>query len=162
MSRVKPVIARWIASPSLTLAQGGAVLISVCALAACGESAQDKAKADVCAARTEISKQITKLQGLTLSSSAVNEAKSSVELIGKELKKMKDAQPNLDSARKQQVGAATKTFEDEFKKIASEVTSTVSSGSLSSSLAAAGPKLKSAVTALASSYRQALAPINCS
>ena len=162
MSRVKPAIARWIAKPSLGLARGCAVLIGVCVFAACGEVAQEKAKAEVCAARTEISKQITKLQGLTLSSNAVDEAKGSVEAIGKELNKMKDAQAKLEPARKEQVAAATNKFEGEFKKIASEVASTFSSGSLSSSLAAAEPKLRSAIDALASDYKQALAPINCS
>jgi hypothetical protein len=162
MSRVKAAIARWIAKPSRAISRGCAVLIGVCVFAACGEAAQDKAKAEVCAARTEISKQITKLQGLTLSSNAVDEAKGSVEAIGKELNKIKEAQPKLQPARKEQVTAATKKFEEEFKKIASEVASTFSSGSLSSSLAAAEPKLRSALTALASDYKQALAPINCS
>jgi len=140
----------------------GALLLSVATFAACGESAQDKAKADVCSARSEISKQITKLQGLTISANVVDEAKGSLEAIGKELKKIKDAQGDLAPARKEQVEPATKTFETELKTITSEVVSTVSSGSVESALTGAGPKIKSALSKLAGAYTQALAPISCS
>lgn len=137
-----------------------ALLISV-TLVACGESSQDKAKKEVCGARSEISKQITKLQGLTPTTSAVNEAKSSLEVISKELKKIKDAQHNLAPARREQVEPAVKAFESELKTIASSVAASLSGG-LESALKNAGPQLKSAVTKLANSYQQALAPINCS
>jgi hypothetical protein len=69
-------------------AVAAALLLGALALAACGESAQDKAHAQVCDARKAISEQVTKLQGLTLSSSTVDEAKSGLESIGTELKKM--------------------------------------------------------------------------
>ena len=138
----------------------GALLISM-TLVACGESAQDKAKREVCGARTEISKQITKLQALTPSSSAVNEAKSSLEVISKELKKIKDAQHDLAPARREQVEPATKTFESELKAIASSVAASLSGG-LESALKNAGAQLKSALSKLANSYKQSLAPISCS
>ena len=139
----------------------GVLLLSV-ALVACGESSQDKAKAEVCDARAEISKQINKLQGLTPSSNAITEAKSGFEVIGRELKKIKDAQPDLASARKEQVEPAMKTFESELGTIASSVLAGISSGGVESALKAQAPKLKSALSALANSYKQALAPINCS
>jgi Tfp pilus assembly protein PilP len=139
----------------------GVLLVSVL-LVACGESSQDKAKTEVCDARTEISKQITKLQGLTPSSNAVNEAKGGLKVIGEELKKIKDAQHNLAPARKEQVEPATKAFESELKTIAASVEAIISSGDVESALKAAGQKLKSALGALATSYRHALAPINCS
>lgn len=139
----------------------GVLLISI-SLVACGESSQDKAQKEVCSARTEISKQISKLQGLTLSSTAVEEAKSGLESIGEELRKIKDAQHDLAPARKEQVEPATKAFESELKTIAAGVASSISSGGVESALKAAGPKLKSALTALANSYKHALAPIGCS
>ena len=74
----------------------GAVLLSAMALAACGESAQDKAKAEICTARDEISKQVTKLQGLTISSNTGQEVKGSVEAIGDQLKKIKNAESDLE------------------------------------------------------------------
>ena len=92
-----------------TLSVLGALFVSV-SLVACGESSQEKANKDVCSARTELSKQITKLQGLTPSSSAVDEAKSGPKVIGDELRKIKDAQHDLAPARKEQVEPATKTF----------------------------------------------------
>ena len=139
----------------------GALFVSV-SLVACGESSQEKANKDVCSARTEISKQITKLQGLTPSSNAVDEAKSGLKVIGDELRKIKDAQHDLAPARKEQVEPATKTFESELKTIATSVAATIPSGGVESALKAAGPKLKSALSALADSYKHALGPINCS
>src|SRR5205085_11729311 len=73
------------------------------ALGGCGESAEDKAKAQVCNARADISKQINTLGGLTLSSGSVNTAKAGFEALGNDLKKIKDAQPKLDPKRKAQV-----------------------------------------------------------
>jgi Tfp pilus assembly protein PilP len=140
----------------------GALFLSVTVLAGCGESAQEKAKAEVCAARAEISKQVTKLQGLTLSSSTLNEAKASFEAIKKQLEKIKDAQPNLEPARKEQVKSATETFTAELTTIASGVASSVPSGNLESALKTAEPKIKSALSTLATDYHQALGPINCS
>ena len=134
------------------------VLCGGTALAACGESAQDKAKARVCDARNEISKQVAKLQGLTLSSNTVNEVKTSVEAIGDSLKKIKDAQPDLEPARKQQIETATKTFEAEVKTIATEVTSNLSASSLETGL----KKAKSALGTLASDFSQTLGPVSCS
>jgi hypothetical protein len=139
-----------------------ALALSVAALAACGESSAEKAKAEVCAARKVISNEIKKLQGLTISTSAVDEAKASFETINKELKKIKDAQPKLEGARKEQVEAATKSFESSLNTIASSAVSGLSSGSIESAIASAGPKLKSAVNTLASDYAQALGPISCS
>ena len=140
----------------------GVLMAGVLGVAACGESSQAKAKAEVCAARSEISKQISKLQGLTLSSSAVNEAKTSLETINKQLTKIKDAQPKLEASRKEQVETATSSFESELKTISSEFAAAVSSGNLTPALAAAGPKVKEALNSLASSYRESLGPINCS
>jgi hypothetical protein len=138
------------------------LLIGALTLTACGESSQDKAKAEVCGARTEISKQITKLEGLTLSSSSLTEAKAGFEAIGKELTKIKNAQSKLDPARKQQVQTATESFGTELGSIAGGLASSLSSGNLEAALKNAGPQVKSALNKLSAAYKQALAPINCS
>jgi hypothetical protein len=140
----------------------GALVLVGTTVAACGESAQEKAQADVCSARSEISKQIAKIQGLTVSSTATTELKNSLEVIGKELGAIRDAQPALSEARKQQVEPAVKTFEAELKTIAAGVVATATSGNLESAVKEGATKVKSAGTALAGSYRQALAPITCS
>ena len=139
-----------------------ALLVGVVTLAACGESSQEKAKAEVCGARTEISKQITKLEGLTLSSSSLTEAKAGFEAIGKELTKIKNAQPKLSPERKQQVQTATESFSKELSTLAGSLASSLGSGNLEAVLKNAGPQVTSALTKLAASYKQALAPINCS
>ena len=132
-----------------------ASLLSVFVLASCGESSQEKATAQVCQARSDISKEVKKLSELTLSTSILTEAKSGVEAIGKDLTKIKDAQPDLEPARKEQVQAATRTFESQINSILSELVSKPSLSKLEA-------QLKSSLTQLASSYEKALAPLNCS
>jgi hypothetical protein len=140
--------------PSLSLAVVTS-LLSVLALASCGESSQEKAKAQVCEARSDISKQVKALSELTLSLNVLSEAKTGVEAIGKDLTKIKDAQPNLEPARKEQVQAATHTFEAQVSSILSELTSKPSLSKLET-------QLKSSLTQLAAAYEKALAPLNCS
>jgi len=132
-----------------------AALLSVLVLAACGESAQEKAEAQVCSARADISKQISTLSGLTLSTTSVTTAKTSFEAISSDLSKIRDAQANLAPARKQQIEAATHTFETQVTSIVNELSSTLS-------LTNAATQVKSAITKLTSSYKQTLAPIDCS
>ncbi len=131
------------------------LLVGALVLASCGESSQEKAKAQVCQARSDISKQVKKLSELTLSLSAPGEAKTGLEAIGKDLTTIKDAQPNLEPARKEQVQAATHTFEAQVSSILSELTSKPSLSKLET-------QLKSSLTQLASGYEKALAPLNCS
>lgn len=130
-------------------------LLCVFVLASCGESSQEKAKAQVCEARSDISKQVKALGELTLSTSILAEAKSGVEAIGKDLTKIKDAQPDLEPARKEQVQEATHTFEAQINSILSELASKPSLSKLET-------QLKSSLTQLASGYEKALAPLNCS
>lgn len=141
-------------APSRSLAVV-ASLLSVLVLASCGESSQEKAKAQVCEARSDISKQVKTLSELTLSTNVLTEAKTGLEAIGKDLTKIKDAQPDLEPARKEQVQAATHTFEAQISSILSELVSKPSLSKLET-------QLKSSLTQLASSYEKALAPLNCS
>ena len=131
------------------------VLLSAGAFAACGESAEDKAKAQVCDARADISKQISTLSTLPISTSVLTEAKASVETIGKDLNKIKDAQPDLAPGRKEQVEKATETFQKQLNSTLSGLTSGLS-------LSNAESQLKTALTQLGNSYKQTLAPISCS
>ena len=139
----------------------GALLLSAALLAACGESAQEKATAQVCSSRSTISKEVQKLQGLTPSSSAADEAKKSLETISDELKKIRDAQSDLAPARKEQVEAATSTFGADLKAIGLEVAASLPSANTEAAVAAATPKLKASSEKLGADYRQALGPISC-
>ena len=131
------------------------LLATSLALAACGQSAQDKAKAQVCNARADISKQVATLQGLTLSTGSVDQVKTSLTAILNDLTQIKNAQSQLNAPRKQQLVTATQTF-------VSQVTTIVTGLLTSQSLSTADAQLKSAATQLSSAYKQALAPVNCS
>jgi len=135
----------------------GALGLLTLALVACGESAEEKAKAQVCSARANISKEITKLSELPLSSNLPSEIKSGAEAIGKNLNKIKDEQDKLAPARKEQVQTASSTFANQVSSIVSGLLSTKSL-----SLTNAEAQLKSAASQLKSSYKAALEPINCS
>ncbi len=109
----------------------------------------------MCEARSDISKQVKTLSELTLSTSVLTEAKTGLEAIGKDLTKIKDAQPDLEPARKEQVQAATHTFEAQISSIVSELASKPSLGKLET-------QLKSSLTQLAAGYEKALTPLKCS
>jgi hypothetical protein len=132
-----------------------ALLLGALLLAGCGESSQEKATAQVCAARSDISKQAKMLSELTVSTSLLSEGKAGLEAIGKDLTKIKEAQPNLAPARKEQIQAATETFQTQVTSI---VTGLVSNPSLSN----AEKQIKSSLKQFASSFEAALAPVNCS
>jgi hypothetical protein len=130
-------------------------VLSALALAACGESAQEKAKAQVCNARADISKQINTLSGLTVSLNSLPQVKTGVEAIAGDLTKIKNAEATLEPSRKQQVEAATHTFETQLSSVVTNLGSTLS-------LSNAETQVRAAVTNLTSSYRQTLALISCS
>jgi hypothetical protein len=132
-----------------------ALSLGMLVLAGCGESSQEKAKAQVCAARSDISKQVRALSELTLSTNILTQAKAGLEAIGNDVTKIKDAQPNLEPVRKQQVATATNTF---ATQVASIITGLVSNPSLSN----AEKQLKSSLSQYAKSFEQAFAPIDCS
>jgi vacuolar-type H+-ATPase subunit H len=133
------------------------LLFSATALVACGESAEDKAKTEVCDAHNEINSQIAKLESLTLSTNTPNEVKASAEAIGKSLTKIKNAASKLAPARREQVEAGVKQLESEASKIASELTSNLTAANLEATLT----KLKSSVSTFGANFKKALAPVGC-
>lgn len=138
-----------------------AIALSAVALAGCGESAEQKATAKVCKARSSISAEIKTLEGLTISSSFITEAKKAVESIGTSLKEIKEAQPDLAPARKEQIAKATETFQKQMSSLAAGLTSGLLSGVGAAQLKAAEPEVKAGLTQLADAYKQALEPISC-
>jgi K+-sensing histidine kinase KdpD len=134
------------------------VLLSVAALAlsACGTSKEDKAKADVCSARADISKQIDSLKSLTLSSSTKTDVTNALGAIKGDLQKIKDAQPDLSSGRKQEVQTATQTFGDQLTQIVKDTIAGLSTKT------DAKTQAQTALSSLESAYKQALQPISCS
>jgi TolA-binding protein len=124
------------------------------AFTACGQSAEDKAKNDVCDARADIQKKVTGLQNLTLGTATVDQVKSDVNGINDDLAKISDAQDQLDETRKQQVQKANETFKSQLDTLSKDLGS-------SQSLQGAAKQLKTDITNLASAYEQSFARIDC-
>jgi hypothetical protein len=139
------------------------VMVAPLGLAACGESSQEKARKQVCAASSEISKQLTKLEGLPINISFPTEAVTSLEAIAKSLKEVKSAAPNLEPARKEEVEAGTKAFLTQIGTITATLAATaIKSGDTEAALKAAEPKIKAAESQLTADYKQAFAALKCS
>jgi hypothetical protein len=139
------------------------ILVTPLALAACGESSQEKARKQVCAASSEVSKQITALEALPINTSFPTAALSSLEAIAKSLKEVKSAAPNLEPERKEEVEAGTKAFLTQIATItASIAAAAIKSGDTEAALKAAEPKIKTAESQLAADYKQAFAALKCS
>jgi uncharacterized membrane protein YoaK (UPF0700 family) len=124
------------------------------AVAACGQSQEDKAKAQVCDARADVQKQVTELSGLTASTATVDGVTANLQTIRDDLGKITDAQSNLSDDRRQKVQAANTAFTGQVKSVVQNV-------GRSLSVADAKTQLKDATTQLASSYKQTLGQIDC-
>ena len=124
------------------------------ALSACGESEADEAQSDVCDARSDISAHIDSLKSLTIGSSTTSDVTAALTAIRNDLQKIVDAQPNLDSDRKEQVQNATKAFGTQLQQIARDTVAGLSTGD-------AKTQVQSALTSLGTAYEQALKPISC-
>jgi hypothetical protein len=139
------------------------VLVAPLGLAACGESSQEKARKQVCAASSEISKQLAKLEALPINTSFPTEAVTSLEAIAKSLKEVKNAAPDLEPARKEEVEAGTKAFLTQIGTITATLAATaIKSGDTEAALKAAEPKIKAAENQLTADYKQAFAALKCS
>jgi hypothetical protein len=155
--RGAPIVALPSAVPPRRLLAGIPVLLLTLAiaLAGCGESKQEQAKKSVCSARSDIKSRIATLQTLTPSIATLPQVKTEVSAIVDDLKQIQGAQGDLEPARKQQVEQATQTFQQQLKSVLSNLTTNFS-------ISGAGAQLESALKQLASSYTQALQPIECS
>jgi hypothetical protein len=120
----------------------------------CGESDEEKAQNDVCDARADIQQRVDNLSSLTLSTATVESVQEDLQGIQDDLKKITDAQGDLNDERKQEVEAANKEFTPQLDAIASDLGSNLS-------LSGAEAKLRTAADQLASSYRQTFAKVNC-
>jgi hypothetical protein len=90
------------------------VALGVLGLAACGggTSKSEKASDQVCSARSDTSKQVTTLKGLTLSAASADQITKSLQAIGDDLTQIKNAQGDLKPDRKKQVQSANQAFEE--------------------------------------------------
>jgi hypothetical protein len=134
----------------------GIALIVALALAACGgESAEERAQKQVCSARADIKKQVDELKSTTISTASLDGVQQNLQAIGKSLSTMAGAQKDLKGDRKQDVQAATQAFKTEVASVGRELVTSLSA-------ADAKQQIQTALQGLATSYRKALAPIDCS
>ena len=147
------------------------ILISLLAVAAlafagCGESKEDKAKKQVCSARSDIQKQVcsarsdiqtqvNKLKGLTLTTATTSEIKDSLNSIKSDLQTINDAKGDLSSELKQEVQSANQAFTSQFQSIISNLGTNLS-------LSSAQTQLQTALQQLASAYQSSFAKLSCS
>jgi hypothetical protein len=136
------------------LALVSALLVGL-ALAACGESDQEKAKNNVCDARADIEKNVKELQGLTIGTATVDKVKSNLDGIKTGLADIADARANLNDADKQKVQKANETFKSQLQSLVSDL-------GTSTSLQDAAQQLKTDIAGLASAYQETLGPVDCS
>jgi uncharacterized protein HemX len=135
-----------------------ALLLSVLGLglafAACGQSDEEKAKADVCDARDDIQANVKELQSLTLGTATTDKVRSSLNAIKDDLAKIADAQGQLSEGQKQQIQKANEAFKSKVKAVGEDLGQSVS-------IEDAAKQLKSDLAQLATTYQQSFAPIDC-
>lgn len=120
-----------------------------------GESKEDKALAAVCGARANIQTTVDRLVTTDLQDFTLNQFKDDVASIQSDLKTIKDNEPDLGVDRRQEIKQATDQF-------TSTIRSTAGSLLTSTSLNDAQEKLQTAASDLATGYRAALEPVDCS
>ncbi len=132
-------------------------------LTACGESSEEKATAQVCSSTKEIRAQLSKLSSLSISSTAVEEIKDAATAMKKEAGKIKESSANLPASSKAPVESAQAALQVELVALVKGVASAAkSSGNIETVLKESEPAVKTAVAALAASYKQAYESLKCS
>jgi hypothetical protein len=137
-----------------------ALSVVVLGLVACGESSEEKATKQVCAATSEISTQIKKLENLPISSSFPTEVKTSAEAIDKSVGEIKSAAPKLPAANKEEFEAATTTFKLELASLTATTVKSSTGGE--AALKSAEPQIKASLNKLGSDYKKAFESLKCS
>ncbi len=140
-----------------------AILLAPVALAACGESSEEKATAQVCSSTKAIQAELSKLSGLSISTKAPEEIKAAATAMGKEVAKIKESTGNLAAASKAPVQTAQTALQAELAGLAKTLVSTArSSGNIEAVLKQSEPQVKTAIAGLTASYKQAYESLKCS
>jgi len=132
----------------------GCIVVLAVVLAGCGDSKEETAQSNVCDAKAGIQKQVDELEGMTASTVTLDGVKSSLQTIGDDLTKLKDAQGDLSGDRKDEAEKAWQTFRTEVKSIRENLLTSLSAED-------AKQQLTSSFDNLAASFRTAFAPVDC-
>ena len=138
------------------------IALGAIGLAGCGESAEEKATAQVCSSTKEIQTQLSKLSNLTISSKAPEELQSAATAMQQSAGKIKESAANLPSSAKAPVETAQNTLKTELTALATGVISAAKSGGAEAVLKQSAPEVKAAVAGLATSYKAAYESLKCS
>jgi uncharacterized phage infection (PIP) family protein YhgE len=131
------------------------LILMAFATAGCGESKADKAMADVCSARDDITKQVDDLKNLTITTATTSQVTDALQAIQNDLRKIGDARKDLSEANREQVDKANQAF-------ASSVRQTFADVGTKTSLQDAATQLNAAFQDLAGSYRNTFGQLSCS
>jgi hypothetical protein len=123
-------------------------------LAACGDSAEEKAQNTVCDARADISTQVDDLKALTPATFTTDAVSKSLSAIQSDLSDMRSAQSDLSDDRRQQVEAANQEFTGAVRNVVKEIGTSTSAQDAASTVTAA-------LQQLATSYEQAFSRVDC-
>jgi hypothetical protein len=129
-------------------------LVALFAAAGCGESKEDKALAEVCAARDDITKQVDQLANLTITTATTSKVTDGLQAIRDDLSTISETQADLADDRRKEVQSANDAF-------AASVRDTLTKVGTSVSLQDASTKLKAAFTDLKTSYRDSFGKLDC-
>ena len=132
----------------------GCIVVLAVVLTGCGDSKEETAQSNVCDAKAGIQKQVDELEGMTASTVTLDGVKSSLQTIGDDLTKLKDAQGDLSGDRKDEAEKAWQTFRAEVKTIRENLLTSLSA-------ADAKQQLTSSFDDLAASFRTAFGPVDC-
>jgi len=138
--------------PIVVVAAAGALALGGCGGG--GSSKQDDAKAQVCDARADISKQVDTLKGINVSTATLSQIQSSLQAIDADLKKISSAAGDLKGDDKSQLQQANKDFVAQINNIASSLLK-------STSLSEAQSQAKTALSQLSDAYQQTFAKFSC-
>lgn len=138
----------------LSKASVALVLVALLLIAGCGDSQEDQAMADVCAARDDITKQVDELKNLTVTTATTDAVSEGLQAIRDDLSTIGDATAQLSDERRDEV----ETANDEF---AAAVRETLRSVGTSVSVADASSQVKTAFSDLESTYRSTFGQLDC-
>jgi predicted ATP-dependent endonuclease of OLD family len=131
------------------------ILVAVVAAGCGGQSKSDKAMADVCTARDNITKQVNDLKNLTITTATTSQVSKDLQGIQDNLKKIGDARKDLSDANRKQVDKANQAFASSVRKTFADV-------GTKASLQNSATQLKAAFGDLADSYRNTFGTLSCS
>lgn len=120
-----------------------------------GESKEDKALANVCAARADIQQRVDGLVTTDYADFTLSKFKEDIAAIQSDIKTIQANEADLGIDRKQQIQDATRQFSTTIKATAGSLLTT-------KSLNDAQDTLQAAASDLATGYRAAFTPVDCS